>query len=244
MREDVQAALAKVDKAWSPEHINWCAASSTLTLTTLKPLVPPPLYPPPHPTPPLCVSSVHVCSWFGGVGLPLPPLLLLYPSRLNPIMDSTQALIIVFMAYRGGMGPVPFAALLVVLFGVHPHAVVGAVALLQLWRARAKPRSKAGPGTHAGRSAARRGAVPHWPPPLALAAAAASQGGAKGAAAAAAVLEGAGDAYHSRDALLADLAPADAQTKARGPPSDGTAQAQRRRTTTTTTHKRARRRSS
>ena len=31
MREDVQAALAKVDKAWSPEHINWCAASSTLT---------------------------------------------------------------------------------------------------------------------------------------------------------------------------------------------------------------------
>jgi hypothetical protein len=46
MREDVQAALAKVDKAWSPEHINWCAASSTLTLTTLQLLVPPPPPPP------------------------------------------------------------------------------------------------------------------------------------------------------------------------------------------------------
>ena len=75
--------------------------------------------------------------------------------------------------------------------------------------------------------------MPHWPPPLALPAAAASQGGAKDAAAAAVALEGAGDAYHSRDALLAHLAPADAQTKARGPPSDGTAQAQRTTTTTT-----------
>ena len=72
-----------------------------------------------------------------------------------------------------------------------------------------------------------------WPPPLALPAAAASQGGAKGAAAAAVALEGAGDAYNSRDALLAHLAPADAQTKARGPPSDSTAQAQRTSTTTT-----------
>ena len=130
-------------------------------------------------------------------------------------MDATQAIIIVFMAYRGGMPPLPFTALLVLLFGVHPHLVVLAAAAYFLHRARGKPKPKAGhgtrgPGTHAGRQHALSAKVPSWPPALKAAAAAASQGGAKGAAAAAATLGAAdaavGDAYRSRDSVLAMMA--------------------------------------
>ena len=126
-------------------------------------------------------------------------------------MDATQAIIIVFMAYRGGMPPLPFTALLVLLFGVHPHLVVLAAAAYFLHRARGKPRPKAGhgargPGTYAGRQHALSGKVPSWPPALKAAAAAASQGGAKGAAAAAATLGQVGEAYRSRDSVLALMA--------------------------------------
>ena len=123
-------------------------------------------------------------------------------------MDSTQAIIIVFMAYRGGMSPAPFAALLVVLFGLHPHLVVLAAAAWLLFKARGKPRPKAGhgpsgPGTHAGRCHALQATVPRWPNALKAAAAAASQGGAKGAAAAAVALQSAEcEGYRSREALL------------------------------------------
>ena len=84
---------------------------------------------------------------------------------ISPIMPSTYLVIVLFMAYRGGMPPVQFGFLLCFLFGVHPHLIVAGGILLKLGFGRSG--KKRLPRTCA--------AVPRWPEHYSAAAKAAAK---------------------------------------------------------------------
>jgi hypothetical protein len=63
----------------------------------------------------------------------------------KPVVGGTQGFIVLFMAYRGGMHALPLAMLVVVLSGLHPHALLLALLLLKLLFAKGNPRPRSCP---------------------------------------------------------------------------------------------------